>query len=339
MIDPAWGRASYLFNAGITGIDQADAVLIIGANPRKEAAVLNARLRKRWRQTGLPVARIGAPADLTYTCTDLGASLSALADIEAGKGDFAAVLQAAKHPLVIVGHSALKGSDAQAVLAAAARLSQREGWNGLAVLHHAASRVGALDLHCVPSQGGLDARAMSKANAVDVLFLLGADEIDVDLGAFVVYIGSHGDRGAHRADVILPAAAYTEKSGLYVNTEGRVQRGYRASFPPGDAREDWAILRALSEQLGAGHQLPFNSLNELRAFLFKDYPALAELDHVHAHSAAGIDALIAHKGSFAAQPLEPLFADFYMTNPIARASAIMAECSALASGHVAMAAE
>ena len=338
-IDPHWGRASYIFNPGIAGIDQADAVLIIGANPRKEAAVLNARLRKRWRQTGLPVARIGASADLTYSCTDLGASLSALAEIEAGKGDFAAKLQAAKHPLVIVGHAALTGDDAQAVLASAARLSQREGWNGLAVLHHAASRVGALDVGCVPAEGGLDAVAMSKANAVDVLFLLGADEIDVALGAFVVYIGSHGDRGAHRADVILPGAAYTEKSGLYVNTEGRVQRGYRASFPPGDAREDWAVLRALSEKLGAEHHLPFNSLNELRAFLFKDVSALAALDQIHPNAAAGIETLLAHKGAVSSRALEPLFADFYMTNPIARASAIMAECSALASGHVSMAAE
>ncbi len=338
-IDPRWGRASYLFNPSIAGIDQADAILIVGANPRKEAAVLNARLRKRWRQTGLPIATIGAPADLTYAHQHLGASLSALSDLAAGKGAFAAQWQAARHPIVIVGHAALTGDDAQSVLATAARLAQRDGWNGLAVLHHAASRVGALDIGCVPAEGGLDAVAMSRANAVDVLFLLGADEIDVALGAFVVYIGSHGDKGAHRADVILPAAAYTEKSGLYVNTEGRVQRGYRASFPPGDAREDWAVLRALSEQLGSATQLPFNSLNDVRAALFKDYPALAQLDHVDAQSAAGMEALVAHQGALSARSLEPLFNDFYLTNPIARASQVMAECSALAQGRVAMAAE
>ena len=210
----------------------------------------------------------------------------------------------------------------------------KEGWNGFCVLHTAASRVGALELGFVPGEGGLNAAAMAKPGALDVLFLLGADEIDVPPGAFVVYIGTHGDNGAHRADVILPGAAYTEKSGLYVNTEGRVQMGNRANFPPGDAREDWAILRALSDVLGV--KLPYDLLAALRQALFKEHPHLARIGQIVPSGPADVRQLSALQGDVDKAPFRSAIDDFYLTNPIARASAVMAECSALAEGRAAM---
>jgi NADH dehydrogenase/NADH:ubiquinone oxidoreductase subunit G len=234
--NPGWGRATYLFNATIAGIERADALLIIGSNPRREAAVLNARIRKRWRAGKFPVALIGEKVDLTYPYDYLGAGPDTLTELVAGKHSFAETLKKAEHPLIIVGAGALTRPDGAAVAALAAKAAiemgaVKEGWNGYSVLHTAASRVGALELGFVPGEGGLNAAAMSEPGALDVAFLLGADEIDVPTGAFVVYIGTHGDNGAHRADVILPGAAYPEKSGLYVNTEGRVQLSNRASLP------------------------------------------------------------------------------------------------------------
>ena len=211
-----------------------------------------------------------------------------------------------------------------------------DGWNGFNILHDAASRVGGLDLGLVPGEGGLDAPAMVNAGALDVLFSLGADELDVEAGAFLVYIGTHGDKGAHRADVILPGAAYTEKTGTYVNTEGRPQFAERAVFPPGEAREDWAILRALSEAVGA--KLPYDSAAQLRAALALAHPHLAKIDAIVAADAADI-AKISAAGSVGSAPFASSIADFYFTNPIARASRVMAECSALAKGGYARAAE
>jgi NADH-quinone oxidoreductase subunit G len=333
--DPAWGRASYLFNATIGGIDKADALLIIGANPRREAAVLNARIRKRWRAGPFAVGLIGERADLTYPYHYIGAGPESLAELAAGRGDFAGILKDAKNPLILVGAGALARTDGAAVAALAAKAAGalgaiKDGWNGFSVLHTAASRVGGLDIGFVPGQGGLSATRMAAAGALDVLFLLGADEVDVAPGAFTVYIGTHGDRGAHRADVILPGAAYTEKSGLYVNTEGRVQMGGRAAFPPGDAREDWAILRALSDTLG--HKLPYDSLGGLRAALFAAHPHLARVDAVAPAAVADIGKLASLGGTPDKAPFRSPVEDFYLTNPIARASAVMAECSALAEG-------
>jgi NADH-quinone oxidoreductase subunit G len=210
-------------------------------------------------------------------------------------------------------------------------------WNGFSVLHTAASRVGALDLGLVPGPAGMTAAEMAKPRAVQALFLLGADEIDVAPGAFVVYVGTHGDRGAHRADVILPGAAYPEKSGIYVNTEGRVQMANRAGFPPGDAREDWAIIRALSDALG--HKLPFDSLNELRRALYKEHPHFMRLDQIEAGETGGLKKLAAAGGEIERAAFRSNVTDFYLTNPIARASVVMAECSALASGAARTAAE
>ncbi len=335
-LDPALGRASYLFNATVEGIDRADALLIVGSNPRWESPVLNARIRRRWRAGNFPVGVVGEKADLTYDYAYLGAGPDTLANVAKGEG-FGEVLAKAERPLILVGQGGLAREDGAAILALAAKLGAPKGdWTGFSVLHTAASRVGALDLGFVPGEGGLDADQMAKSGALDLVFLVGADEIGIEPGAFVVYIGSHGDRGAHRADVILPGAAYTEKSGTYVNTEGRVQMADRAAFPPGDAREDWAIFRALSGALG--QPLPFDSLSALRGKLYSAYPHFAQLDVLAPADASGLASLPA--GELGHGALVSPIADFYLTNAIARASHVMAECSAVAKGRThALAAE
>src|SRR5205807_10132789 len=208
---------------------------------------------------------------------------------------------------------------------AASNGAVRQDWNGFCVLHNAAAPVGGLDIGFVPGVGGLRTAEMAAFGTLDLLFLLGADEVEVASGAFTVYIGTHGDRGAHRADVILPGAAYTEKSGIYVNTEGRVQMTGRAAFPPGDAREDWAILRALSDVVG--HKLAYDSLAQLRQALFKAHPHLQRLDQLAPAERADVAALAARGGAFEKTAFGRALDDFYLANPIARASAIMAECS------------
>jgi NADH-quinone oxidoreductase subunit G len=333
VLDPSWGRATYLFNATLAGVEKADALLFVGANPRKEAAVLNARIRKRWRGGKFPIGVIGEKADLTYPYDYLGAGPETLAELASGKHGFAKVLSQAERPLIVIGAGALARADGAAIVALAATAAValgaiKDGWNGFSVLHAVASRVGALDLGFVPGQGGSNAAAMAKAGALDLLFLLGADEIDVGPGAFVVYIGTHGDAGAHRADVILPGAAYTEKSGITVNTEGRVQMSSRSGFPPGDAREDWAILRALSDVLG--HKLSYDSLGALRKALFAAHPHLQRLDQIAVGDPGDIKKLAARGGVPDKAAFVSAVEDFYLTNPIARASAVMAECSALA---------
>jgi NADH-quinone oxidoreductase subunit G len=334
-LDPRWGRASYLFNATIPGIDEADGLMIIGSNPRKEAPVLNARIRKRWRTGGLKIGVIGERADLTYDYTYLGAGPETLAG-------FANHPPARlNHQIWLVGQGALMRHDGAAVLSAVAKAAVStgalaDGWNGFSVLHTAAARAGGLDIGFVPGEGGLNAAAMA-GGGVDVLFLLGADEIDVDPRVFVIYIGTHGDRGAQRADVILPGAAYTEKSGIYINTEGRVQMAERAAFAPGDAREDWAILRALSAVVG--QKLPYDSLAQLRAALFKNFPHLQRIGEVAPTDPEDVRKLAALGGAMDKTPFHSPIEDFYLTNPIARASAVMAECSALAERAAATAAE
>ena len=341
-LDPALGRASYVFNPTIEGIEQADAVLIIGANPRFEASVLNARIRKRWRIGNLPVGVIGDVGDLRYDYEQLGAGPETLKELADGAGKFLQVLKQASRPLIIVGQGALARADGKAVLGLAAKLAAAVGaatpeWNGFAVLHTAAARVGGLDVGFVPGQGGKDAAEMLGSS--DVLFLLGADELDLRKSddTFVVYIGSHGDAGAHRADVVLPGAAYTEKSGTYVNTEGRVQQTNRAGFAPGEAKEDWAILRALSDVLGK--RLPFDSLAQLRARLHAEFPHFAGVDRIAPADAGAVSAAAKLGGRLGKTAFASPVKDFYLTNPIARASAVMAECSALAKGGFKQAAE
>jgi NADH-quinone oxidoreductase subunit G len=337
-LDPGLGRDSYLFNTTIEGIERADAILLVGTNPRLEAAVLNARIRKCWRQGGLAIGLIGEAADLGYQMTHLGSGPETLAAVASGQSAFSSVLRMAARPMVVVGAAAAAHADGAGVLAEAARIAiaasagKDPDWRAFNVLHTAASRVAGLDLGFVPSGDGLDCQGIVEAAAkgsIDVVYLLGADEIDMKgLGnAFVIYQGSHGDAGAHRADVILPGAAYTEKSVTYVNTEGRAQMTARAGFPPGEAKEDWAIIRALSAEVGA--TLPYDTLPALRASMYKSQPLLAKLDTVVPAGTSGLERLSKGGGSMGPQLFRCAVRDFYLTNPIARASAVMAEMSAL----------
>jgi NADH-quinone oxidoreductase subunit G len=324
-------RGGYIFNTGIAGIEQADAILLIGTNPRTEAPILNARIRKRWLAGGLKVASIGASADLTYKTEFLGESPAILSEFASGKHDFAKVLKAAERPMIVIGQGALTRADGAAILATAREIAEklnmvREDWNGFNVLHTAAARVGGLDLGFVPGEGGKDVAGIlagAEAGGIETVYLLAADEIDTDRlkNAFVIYQGHHGDRGAHVADVILPGAAYTEKEGLYVNTEGRVQLGKMAAFPPGEAREDWKILRALSERLGK--TLPYNALIELRQKLVADYPVFARVEHAEAGAWGAFGVAGSIEDAAIAYPIQ----NFYMTDPVSRASATMAKCT------------
>ncbi len=326
-------RAGYLFNTGIAGIEQADAVLLVATNPRWEAPLINARIRKRFLRGGLKVGLIGAPCDLSYPYAHLGAGPETLAELASSKGAFAEVLKGADRPMIVLGMAGLTRPDGAAVLHLAHQVAERfnlvrEGWNGFNVLHTAAARVAGLDLGFVPGQGGRDTAGILEGAAkgeIGFVYLLGADEIDVGLlGAdtFVVYQGHHGDAGAHRADVILPGAAYTEKNGTYTNTEGRVQLGRLAAFPPGEAREDWTILRALSEALGK--PLPYDSLGQVRQRLVAVNPVFAALDQ----PAAADWADFGSAGATDKAPFGVAVENYYMTDPISRASETMAKCSA-----------
>jgi NADH-quinone oxidoreductase subunit G len=338
-------RQTYLFNSTIAGVEAADAILLVGANPRWDAPVLNARIRKAWLASPLKIANIGVGVDLTYPVEQLGTDIGVLEAIAEGSHAFAKVLKDAKRPMIILGAGALNRADGAAILHLAARIADdtgmigpagspaEGGWNGFNILHTAASRVAALDLGFLPGAHGRDVAGIvdgAQKGEIDFIYLLGADEFDVaHLGrAFVVYQGSHGDAGAHHADVILPGAAYTEKEGLYVNFEGRVQRAERAAFSPGEAKADWTILRALSEQLG--HKLPYDDLTALRAAIVKQAPHFAETGKapVHADTAASTWTSIGTEGRLErTQALTAAISDYYFTNPIARASETMAKCS------------
>jgi len=296
---PAGNRSAYIGNVAVEEIDTAKNFLLIGTDPSVEAPVLNARIRKAWIN-GAEVTVVGPKVDLTYDHTHAGTDRAALDG-----------LKVPEDTIVIVGQGALQEADGEAVLAAAQALSGR-----MLVLHSAASRVGALDVGAV-TDGGMDA-AMTGA---DVIYNLGADEIELADGPFVIYQGSHGDRGAHRADVILPGAAYTEEQGLFVNTEGRPQLALRASHPPGEAKENWAILRALSGEIGA--VLPYDSMAQLRQALVKDVPHLARIDQVPENDWKPLPKAALGKADF-----RLAIKDFYLTNPIARSSELMAELSA-----------
>jgi NADH-quinone oxidoreductase subunit G len=307
---PAGNRGAYAGTARIEDIDGAEAIMLIGTNPRAEAPVLNARIRGAWTR-GATVGLIGEAVDLTYEYAHLGDGPEALEPILAG--DHAGVRD--RPSLVIVGQAALRRADGAAVLAAAQELAESTR-SGLLVLHTAASRVGALDLGAT-TDGGIGATL----EGADVVYSLGADECEIAAGPTVIYQGSHGDRGAHRADIILPAAAWTEEPGLFVNTEGRPQLAMRAGFPPGEAKENWAILRALSGELGT--PLPYDSLARLRAALVAAHPHLGEIDEVPANDAVPLE-----RGAFAPEPFGQAVEEHYLTNPIARASRLMGELAA-----------
>jgi NADH-quinone oxidoreductase subunit G len=296
---PAGNRSGYVGNVAIEDIDTAKEIVLIGTDPSIESPVLNARIRKAWLK-GADVTVVGPAVDLTYDYTHAGTGRAALSQVKA-----------VDDAIVIIGQSALNEADGAAVLAAAQAISGK-----LLVLHTAAARVGAMDVGCV-TEGGMAAAI----DGADVIYNLGADEVDIQDGPFVIYQGSHGDRGAHRADVILPSAAYTEEQGLFVNTEGRPQLALRAGFAPGEAKENWAILRAVSGELGAA--LPFDSLVQLRKALVADVPHLAQVDQVIANDWQPLPA-----GKLGNADFRLSLQDFYLTNPIARASELMAELSA-----------
>ncbi|HWA79790.1 MAG TPA: NADH-quinone oxidoreductase subunit NuoG [Acetobacteraceae bacterium] len=337
-------RDYYLFNTTIAGIEAADAALIIGANPRREAPVLNARIRKRWLAGNFPVAAIGQPADLTYPVEWLGEDPRSLAALLSGVHPFAARLKGAKNPMLIVGQGALARPDGQAILAAAWQLAAESGmlrpdWHGFNVLHTAAGRVGALDLGFVPGPGAKGFWAM-RGGGVELLWLLGADEFDIARippATFVIYQGHHGDRGAERADVILPGAAYTEKDATYVNTEGRVQRGWLAVYPPGEAREDWKILRAMSGVLG--RPLPYDDLASLRRRLAGAHPVFARVGALVRGGCTDPTGPAGDPAAMLPNPFVPAIDDYYQTDPISRASPTMARCTARFGAAPALAAE
>jgi len=307
---PIGNRSAYVGTAAIEDIDTAQMIQLIGTNPRTEAPVLNSRLRRAWSR-GATVGMIGEQVDLTFDVVAVGTDRQALVDTAAK--DMGAVKD--MDSLVVIGMGAVREADGEAVLSQAMALASKTNSKFL-VLHTAASRVGAMDVGAV-TEGGLDVAL----DGAEVVYNLGADEVDVKPGAFVIYQGSHGDRGAHRADVILPGAAYTEENGLFVNTEGRPQLALRASFPPGEAKENWAILRALSAELDA--TLPFDSMAQLRQAIVKAHPHLGRIDEVAENAWEPIAAKKPGKAEFV-----NAITDFYLTNPIARASSLMAELSA-----------
>jgi NADH-quinone oxidoreductase subunit G len=326
-------RAGYLFNTTIAGIEDADLCLLVGTDPRREAAVINARLRKRYRAAGLRVAAIGPEMELTYPVVHLGNNPRILAEIVAGSHPFAQTLREVTNPMIIVGQGALARRDGAAILAQARKLAEgygmvRDDWRGFNVLHTAASRVGGLDLGLVPGPGGRDVAGIvegAESGAIEVVYLLGADEIDTSRlkRAFVIYQGHHGDRGAAAADVVLPGAAYTEKNATYVNTEGRVQRAKLAVFPPGDAREDWTILRALAEALNLHKALPYDSLAELRQRMVRTNEVFTQTDTIEPSPWGSFGA----DGAVDKTPFEYPVRNYYMTDPISRVSPTMARCT------------
>ena len=323
-------RPSYTLNSTIAGLEDCDALLLVGSNPRIEAPLLNARIRKLVRHRGLEVASVGKDVDLTYECTHLGDSASALTDMLNGSNAFASALKSASKPAIIVGAGTLSRADGAAVSALASQIALAsgciaDGWNGYSVLHASGSAVGALDVGFVP---GPTATAPSSASFV---YLLGADELPpLSSDAFVVYQGHHGDAGAERADLILPGCAYTEKAATYVSTEGRVQRTNRAVDPPGDAREDWQVLVALSKVLGK--PLPYETLPAVRERMVEIAPQLADASGASVEasspsiSTAALEFVPASKPALSEATLTSGVSNFYMSDPVSRASATMAKC-------------
>ncbi len=322
-------RSSYLFNSGIAGIDEADAIFLIGVNPRHEATLVNARIRKNWLEKRIPISLIGEAAALTYPYEHVGTGPK---DLEKLVKQYAGKLKA-KKPMMIVGSGVFRRDDSLAIQSLIHNAAEELGvvskdWNGLNILHNAASRVGALDIDFLPQKDGMafsEIMNSTKDGAIKALFLLGADEFNarVNIGwkTFVVYQGHHGDNGAQRADVVLPSAAYTEKDGLYVNTEGRVQMAKRAVSAPGEAKEDWAILRALSELIGK-KPLPYNTAAELRSRIQKEWPIFKTLNERPNAKWQKFSA----KGKVLKDSFTSPVQSYYLNDSICRASDTMQEC-------------
>ena len=326
-------RTSYIFNTTIAGIEEADACLLIGTNPRKEASLVNARLRKRYLDLkgDFPVGVIGQDYDLTYKTNFLGESPEIIKEITSSKHDFVSVFGKAKKPLIIVGSGVLVREDALSILNEIKNLCEMfsiisNEWNGFNVLQRAASRVAGLDLDFVPQYNGKNTTEIiesAKDGSIEVVYLLGADELDISAfeKSFVIYQGHHGDIGAHHADVILPGAAYTEKSATFVNLEGRVQRTRRAVFPPGDAKEDWKIISQLAETLEK--PLPYNSVKQIMQRMVQVAPHFAQVGEV----VPAEWKKFGKSGKLNSEPFKESVENFYMTDPISRASETMAQCT------------
>lgn len=323
-------RAQYLMNSQITGIDETDLLLLVGTNPKLECPVLNARIRKAVGVNGLEVAVIGPANNLTYNYQHLGNSAKTLRDLAEGTHPFSERLAEAELPMVLIGSETLARSDGEAIQHYINKLAQRsnvineaEAWNGVNVLHGEASRVGALDIGIVPKR--------NPTTKPKVVFLLGADNFrheDIPEDAFVIYMGHSGDEGVYYADLILPTASYLEKQGTFVNMDGRVQTTRSAGTPPGFAREDWMVLRALSEELGT--PLPYDSLDEVRTRMAELAPHLVKFDYIES---SGFEELAHAVPSSGDKPAlnNSAFTDtvdnFYMTDAISRNSHIMARCT------------
>ncbi|QCO54945.1 NADH-quinone oxidoreductase subunit G [Pseudorhodobacter turbinis] len=310
---PTGNRSAYVGTAMIEDIDSAKYIMLIGSNPRIESPVLNARIRKAW-SNGCDVDLVGPAVDLTYDYAHKGDGRAALLELAKTKCSD----KVKENPsIIIVGMGALNEADGEAVLSQAMAMAEASD-SKLMILHTAAGRVGAMDVGAVSEHGMTDA-----LDGAEVVYNLGADEVEIAPGAFVIYQGSHGDRGAHRADLILPGAAYTEESGLFVNTEGRPQLSARAGFAPGEAKENWAILRALSGEHGS--VLPWDSLAALRKAVVSAVPHLGNIDEVPENAWQRIPLRDPATADF-----RYAVTDFYLTNPIARASSLMGELSAIA---------
>ncbi len=336
--DPA-NRSGYLFNTGITGIEDADTILIVGANPRHEATMINARIRKNWLDKRTKIGVIGTNLDLTYPYEHLGETLGDFETLSKARSGFAKTFKDAERPMIIFGNNLFVGKDGAAIQAFTYGLAEKmgvikEGWNGLNILHNAASRVGALDVGFIPQNGGknfADIIAGTKDGSVKALYLMGVDEFearsDIGWNTFVIYQGHHGDKGVEVADVVLPGAAYTEKDGMYVNLEGRVQHGWKAVFPPGDAKEDWKILRALSEYI-LTEPLSYDTASQLHKRMFEQWPHLAKEDEItpSAFENIGSKADLTKKRMSEKLGIQISKATYYKTNAIARASHIMSAC-------------
>ena len=332
-------RSHYLFNTTIAGIEKADVCLLIGTNPRREASMVNARIRKAWRTGGTRVHLIGSEVDLTYPYEYLGNDPRVLTEILDGRDPLAQELANAKNPMLIIGSSVLARPDSEEIFSAAKNIAHKynfvkEGWNGFNVLNHAAARVGGMDVGFVPTGEGRNINKIiddCRREVIKLVYLLNVDDFDMSLlaNAFVIYQGHHGDEGAHRADMVLPGAAYTEKDATYVNLEGRAQRTKRAVFPPGQAKEDWAIIRALSDALGK--PLPYNTIDQLRERMIKIAPHFAQIGEI---IPAAWPVLEQQRDRFriSDQPLGEHILNYYMTDPISRASKTMAECMRELSG-------
>jgi NADH-quinone oxidoreductase subunit G len=335
-LDPSI-RAGYLFNSTIAGIDEADACLLIGTNPRIEAPVLNARIRSRSVKGNFSIGVIGvlqnSAKNLTYDYKHLGNDINSLMSLSEKNHSFSRLLKKAEKSMLIIGQGALRGPNGGKILSIARTIAndcnminEKIGWNGFNVLHTAAARVGGLDLGFLPSREGYDLEGIlnaAESGNIDILYLLAADELDMNRlnNPFVIYQGHHGDAGAHHADVVLPGCAYTEKSATYVNTEGRVQRTQVAAFPPGDAKEDWTIIRALSSVIGK--KLEYDDLNQIRSKLIETNSVFLNIDEI----------TNSNWGEFGEKELptnssnlKSSIKNFYMTDPISRASTTMAQC-------------